>query len=157
MNMKVKIKRNPDSVPDSLTRSALEFACDYLDLTRTKYHLNVTFEDTSLGPRGEGEETFGLFEVNAGVENAGCVYVARHFPRWFAFWTFFHEMVHVKQHARGEIYWYFEGTVNWKGKRYVKPTTFFGYYILPWEIEARWLSHKMFFLWVWRERKALFS
>ena len=47
-----------------------------------------------------------------------------------------HEMVHVKQFARGELVDYSSGkTVKWQGKR-MSVRDDDGYWTLPWEIEA---------------------
>lgn len=47
--------------------------------------------------------------------------------------TFAHEMVHVKQLAKGQLKHLKTGTYIWAGKRYSKKTA---YLSMPWEIEA---------------------
>ncbi len=58
--------------------------------------------------------------------------------------TLAHEMVHVKQYARGELKDTYEGFrfCKWMGKRYNWNKTH--YYDLPWEIEAHGREEGMF-------------
>jgi hypothetical protein len=49
-----------------------------------------------------------------------------------------HEMVHVKQYAKGELrdYIYHDGIIGWKGAKYAAYTSGPEYADLPWEVEA---------------------
>jgi len=55
---------------------------------------------------------------------------------WFA-----HEMVHLKQFVRGELYDYETGSVQWKSKRYSRDVI---YNHQPWEREAYRLESKLY-------------
>ena len=60
--------------------------------------------------------------------------------------TIAHEMVHVKQIAKGQLY-YDKKKVFWKGKRYFPKRM--SYYDHPWEIDA-WRNEKFLASRVWR-------
>ena len=52
-----------------------------------------------------------------------------------------HEMVHLKQFVRKELWDYETGSVQWKSKRYVRSP---GYADQPWEREAYRLEEKLY-------------
>ena len=52
-----------------------------------------------------------------------------------------HEMVHLKQFVRGELYDYETGSVQWKSKRYSRDVI---YSNQPWEREAYRLESKLY-------------
>lgn len=50
--------------------------------------------------------------------------------------TIIHEMIHVKQYARGELFDYVNGGSRFQGKKYKEALTLEDYYDSPYEIEA---------------------
>ena len=52
-----------------------------------------------------------------------------------------HEMTHLKQFVKGELYDWEDGSVQWKTKRYIRT---FKYDDMPWEKEAYRLENKLF-------------
>ena len=63
-----------------------------------------------------------------------------------------HELVHVKQYARGELRQLQRGGYSWQGRRYSKITPdqeiwSKEYNRLPWEIEARGMEETLFIEW----------
>lgn len=67
--------------------------------------------------------------------------------------TICHEMVHVKQFARGEMKDIMGGAskVRWNGNDYTRETT--DYYDLPWEIEAHGRELGLFIRWIESEKR----
>ena len=52
-----------------------------------------------------------------------------------------HEMTHLKQFVRKELYDYQDGSVQWKSKRYIRNLK---YDDMPWEKEAYRLEGKLY-------------
>ena len=52
-----------------------------------------------------------------------------------------HEMTHLKQFVKGELYDWEDGSVQWKTKRYIRTLK---YDDMPWEKEAYRLENKLF-------------
>ena len=52
-----------------------------------------------------------------------------------------HEMTHLKQFVKGELYDREDGSVQWKSKRYIRKLK---YDDMPWEKEAYRLENKLF-------------
>jgi hypothetical protein len=50
--------------------------------------------------------------------------------------TIIHEMIHVKQYAKGELFDYVNGDSRFQGKRHMEAKTLEDYYDAPYEIEA---------------------
>lgn len=93
-------------------------------------------------------------------------------PQWFeielnsryrgytVYHTLAHEMVHVRQWARGDLKDGPEGRVLWKKRVRVWDTEAFSYWDSPWEVEARGLEQSLYqrFLkdygYTWRDLQA---
>lgn len=100
-----------------------------LDISRLKTNIVVRIHNSvHIGEIG----TEGLCEP---IDNRNFILDVALFGNWLS--TLAHEMVHVKQFAKGEMDM---GLTRWKSNNYCGDID---YWDQPWEKEARKLQHKM--------------
>lgn len=150
--MKVQISRASlrNTKLDLLFHDACDFAFRELHIDAVDYDLRVILHCTSH------PEVYGFFTDIAA--RRGRVEVMKQCFTILEFWTLFHELVHVKQHARGELALDETYQRVWKGIVYERrERNYFEYLRLPWEIEARRKARSMFFRWLRQEWKTILS
>lgn len=59
--------------------------------------------------------------------------------------TIFHELVHLRQYATGQLRSLNDGSATWKGKNYPEDTV---YWLMPWEVEAQGLEVSIYQLFI---------
>lgn len=88
----------------------------------TAYKAGCAYMDNNIRPR--------MFHIN----------VNKDMSKWSIIKALAHEMVHVKQYARGELQDYItpkkNDKVKWKGKTFSNSEEWEDYWMSPWEIEA---------------------
>lgn len=150
--MKVRISRAKlrNTRLDPLFHDACDFAFRELGIYAVDYDLRVILHSYSH------PEVYGFFTDIA--LRRGRVEVMKQYFTILEFWTLFHELVHVKQHARGELAYDKTSQRLWKGVVYEqRERNYFEYIRLPWEIEARRKARSLFFRWLRQEWKTILS
>ena len=128
----------PAKIPDAMMDRAVAFASEFLEI---EGEMEVLFD-------GEFDNgCFGYVEYDP-EDLALCVYVDGKNQQDQFLTTFFHEMVHVRQHERGDLK---DHGIRkaWKGEEYFgiydsKET----YMNLPWEEEAYRLQEEIYEKWI---------
>jgi hypothetical protein len=86
------------------------------------YKAYCSYLDNNIRPR--------MFNIN----------VNNNMSKWSIIKALAHEMVHVKQYAKGELQDYITpkktDLVKWKGKKFTSSDDWENYWMSPWEIEA---------------------
>ena len=135
---------------DSLFHDARDFAFRELHIDAIDYDLRVDLHATSH------PEAYGFF-TDIALRRGRVEVMKRYFPIP-GFWTLFHELVHVEQHARGGLALDSSYQCVWKGVIYERrERSFFEYLRLPWEIEARRKARSLFFRWLRQEWKTILA
>lgn len=118
-----------DSGLEAYTTLALRSFAKQLGIHRLKTNIQVNFHHKLYVDREKTCE--GLCES---VDRRNFIIDVALYGNWLS--TLAHEMVHVKQFARGEVN---ESLTRWKNRDYSDTD----YWNRPWEKEARKLQHKM--------------
>jgi|TARA_B110001454_G_scaffold43183_1_gene42267 hypothetical protein len=101
-----------------------------LKLTKNLYEKEKSYGYCSIAGEMDNPREF-LIELDASMKHPFDQILI-----WLA-----HEMVHLKQFVRGELFDYETGSVQWKSKRYSRDTN---YSKQPWEKEAYRLEEKLY-------------
>lgn len=96
----------------------------------------------------KGKESFCI----RNEDGSYLIVVDKKVPKFFHTEIIAHEMVHLRQFLRGDLQEPEEGFVIWRGERMIEPPFMSdGYFLAPWEMEARaledWITHR------WENRK----
>jgi len=118
-----------DSGLEAYATLAIRDFTKQLKISRLKLSLQINFHRSLYVDREKTAE--GLCET---VDNRNFVIDVALYGNWLS--TLAHELVHVKQFARGELD---DQLTFWKGRNHSNAS----YWDQPWEKEARRLQHKM--------------
>lgn len=132
--MLLKTVGKPNKVPTKLCKDAVKWYGKKLLGERLYHNVEITidFDDAELG-----ENTYGFCDWNDDNHRARDFTITVHpdLGKRNMLLVLAHEMVHVKQYAKGEMKDYLRARrVKWKGKVYNDKNI--NYWDLPWEIEA---------------------
>jgi len=122
-----------DSMRQAYTHIAVKHFAKQLGIGRLKLDIQVRLHDgVMLKSIAEARDSEGLCEP---IDNRTFIIDVATWGDWLT--TLAHEMVHVKQFARGELDF---AMCYWKSSRVSENME---YWIQPWEKEARRLQHKL--------------
>lgn len=122
-----------DPMRQAYTCLAVKHFAKQLGIGRLKLNIQVRLHDgILLNSIAEARDSEGLCEP---IDNRNFIIDVATWGDWIT--TLAHEMVHVKQFARGELDF---AMCYWKSSRVSENME---YWIQPWEKEARRLQHKL--------------
>ena len=108
---------------------AVNFFSKKLKINRLKMSIQIKFHHKLFVDKDN--TCYGLCEA---IDNRNFIVDVALYGNWLS--TLAHELVHIKQFARGELN---EGLTRWKNKNHEKTE----YWDQPWEKEARRLQQKL--------------
>jgi hypothetical protein len=132
--MKIKTKGKPSKVQLKLCKDALNFYAANLLGKRLKDKINITldFTDKEMSPNYYG---FCDWEFDNHRSRDFILTIDSTLAKRTMLFVLAHEMVHVKQYAKGELKDYIKAkSVRWHGK--IFQSNEIDYWEQPWEIEA---------------------
>ena len=142
--MEIVIRGHSRTVPKKLARKAIQFYADILMSSRLhdNIHLLLLFEETDKDDFGY---CYPYYDgMNARIFDIG---VSKNISQRRTLETIAHEMVHLKQMAKGEWYEYdrHPSRHRWNGNIIeVDKENANAYWLAPWEIEAYGMEYGLF-------------
>lgn len=133
--MRIKVCGRSAGVDTDTVCRAVEFYGEYLMGSRLSKNINITIEFSKF-KKGSDEYAFVDYELDESRLRDFVLSVDSKLSKKETLLALAHEMVHVKQYAKGEMRDLFRPMrmVRWKGERILHEEM--DYWELPWEIEA---------------------
>ena len=144
--MQVRISGKAKKLEHAECRRALALWSKYLFGTRLDKVINLTLKFDPKLIKGS------LYAYMCDVDDETPsrkfrIYVSPNLSRKDTLNAIAHEMVHVRQNAKGTLKSQFNNTVKWQGKLYeCDESSALGYWLVPWEVEARGLESGLYAL-----------
>lgn len=133
--MFLEISGRPAKTPINIVDCAAKFFCEYLLGTKLSSHIHLTIEFERF-EKGCNDYAYCDWIDDNHRSRMFIITIDRTLSRKETILALAHEMVHLKQYARGELKDIFRPAkmTKWMGKKYV--TENMDYWETPWEIEA---------------------
>lgn len=142
----------PEHVPINMIKSATRFYGDYLLGPKLCKKIEVSISFVKY-PRGSNEYAECIWKYDNIASREFEIFMERSLCRRETLLALAHEMVHLKQYAKGELKDYIKPArmIGWMGEKYLMEEL--DYWEQPWEIEAYGREKGLYFKFMqhWRD------